>query len=61
MANKLKFTAKENKVIDKALTQLSSILLQKMDEGFSSPSIKGSMTVTNENRIVVFTLTAMNI
>jgi Na+-transporting NADH:ubiquinone oxidoreductase subunit NqrF len=58
MKTKLKFTEKEKKAITKSVMALTGILLLKMQEGVEAPTIQGKIEVDNDDKEVVFTITA---
>lgn len=55
---KINFSADEQKVISDALVNLSSILLNKIIEGYTTPTIKGSLKVDSEKKIINFEISA---
>lgn len=58
MAEQLQLSKKEQEQIAKAIMVISNILFIKMDEGVTQPCIEGENVVNNENKKLVFTLTA---
>ena len=51
-------TKKEEKIIKDSITAIGDILFNKMDKGIPEPTINGKMNVINENRELIFTVTA---
>lgn len=58
MANQLEFNAREQKKIAQAIMIISEILFSKMDKGVGTPHLQGTNTVDNEDKMLVFEITA---
>lgn len=60
MGKQLNFTKKEQKKITDCITDMGSVLLNKMDKGFIAPTVEGKMIIDDVGREVVFSVTAQN-
>ena len=58
MGKQLKFTKEEQKKISNSLTYINSILLAKMENGVTEPTLAGVMSVKGQNIRVVFSIKA---
>jgi hypothetical protein len=58
VSRQLTFTKSEEKYIINALKEINHILLLKMDAGAEEPTLEGTMTVDNEDKVVAFSFRA---
>ena len=57
----IQYSKEEQDAIQKCITTISSILIDKKYKGFDSPIIKGSVNVKNENIKISFSISAESI
>jgi hypothetical protein len=58
MGKQLELTEKEQKRVSGAIMAISEILLLKIDKGVERPELEGILNIDNEDREVIFSITA---
>jgi hypothetical protein len=58
MSKQLELSSIEQKKVADAIMVISEILFLKMDDGVENPTIDGTNTVNNEDKMLVFEITA---
>jgi hypothetical protein len=58
MGKQLDFNKKEQRILADCIKQIGEILWKKMDKGVTAPCLSGQLEVENEDKKLVFELTA---
>ena len=58
MGKQMYLTEEEQRIVPQLLNGITSILLERMDEGVENPTIDGKVNVQGEDREIIFSISA---